>query len=626
MSVNLTKLKREKLLKSLEEINNTLLTEHPEMSQQLRDVYNEIEKKKYGLSFEEHEEKIDAILKDNVPVLVEDPEKRITKNAPYNFIIEGDNLASLKLLERTHKERIGVIYIDPPYNRGKNDFIYDDDFVGEDDYFRHSKWLSFMKKRLEIAKNLLTYDGVIFISIDDKEGFDLKMLCDDVFGIDNLISCMPRITKKSGKSTVTFSKNHDYVLVYVKNNTNVFVAEDHIDPGFKYKDEYFDERGPYKLNQTLDYDTLGYVYSLDFPIEFNGKTYYPGTVTEAEFKARKEENPKDGYRWRWSLDLVKFGIEHGWVEANDKTGRLYTKTYLKATIKKVNGKYEIQYTDRTKPISSIDFVENIYSNDNARKELDSFGIKEKFDYPKPSSLIKRLVKSYFDKNAIVLDFFAGSGTTAQAVMNLNAEDGGNRTFILCTNNQNGICENITYERVKKVINGFSFEDEIKTAIYEKKLTARIVESGINKNEIDKIIREKESEFDSIEKCIEDGNFVIYGVKKSQIETKGFDASLKYFKVDFVETKARTYLDYSDDLLDYCKPMVELQNGVDFDSNTDCMLIMDDDTFDDLVSNIQNCSGKRIFLGNNVLASKEQKTLILESGNDLFILPDYFYKE
>ncbi|MCB9196573.1 MAG: site-specific DNA-methyltransferase [Flavobacteriales bacterium] len=626
MSENLSKLKREKLLNSLQTINDLVIKNHPELSAQLREIYNEIETKQYGLIFEEYEESIDRILKDNIAVFSEDISKRIVKGDKFNFILEGDNLASLKILEKTHYGRIGVIYIDPPYNRGKNDFIYDDNYVGDDDYFKHSKWLSFMKKRLEIAKGLLTYDGVIFISIDDKEGFNLKLLCDDIFGPENLVSCMPRITKKSGKSTTTFSKNHDYVLVYVKNNTNIFVAEDHIDPGFKFIDDFVDSRGAYKLNQTLDYDTLGYVNSLDFPIEFKGRIYYPGSVSREEHLKRKQENPKDGHRWRWSSDLVKFGIENGWVEVNENTQRLYTKTYLKATIKKENGSYSIEYTDRTKPISSIDFINNEYSNDNARKELDSFGITEKFDYPKPSSLIKRLIKSYFDKDAIVLDFFAGSGTTAQAVMNLNAEDGGNRTFILCTNNQNGICENITYPRVKKVIEGFSFDSENRTVLYEKKLTPKVIEQGITKNEIDKIIAVNKSKFEKIEKALDEGKYTLSGVNYNSVSVEGVNESLKYFKVDFVNTKDRTYLDYSDDLLAYCKALVELQNGIDFDSNSNCILVLSDEEFDDLVSKISTLNGYRIFVGNNVLMGREQKEEILRRGNDLFILPDYFYKE
>lgn len=627
MSKNLSKEKREHLLKSLNDLKSSIKEDSSGFQSCLREIENEIATKRYGLVFEEYEEGIDQVLKDNIPVLVENVAKKINiGDKKYNFIIEGDNLASLKILEKTHMGKIGVIYIDPPYNRGKDDFIYDDNYVGDDDYFKHSKWLSFMQKRLEIARNLLAEDGVIFISIDDKEGFDLKMLCDQIFGSNNLVSCMPRITKKSGKSTTSFSKNHDYILVYVRGDSNVFVQEEHVDDGFKFKDEFFDERGPYKLNQTLDYNTLGYVNSLDFPIEFNGNTYYPGSVSKSEFESRKKENPKDGHRWRWSEDLVKFGIENGWIQANENTKRLYTKTYLKASISKVNGKYEITYNNRTKPISSIDFIQNEYSNDNARKELDAFGIQVKFDYPKPSCLIKRLIKAYYDKECIVLDFFAGSGTTAQSVLSLNAEDGGNRTFILCTNNQNGICENITYQRVNKVINGYKAKKERETILYEKQITTKLLENGLDKEEINDIIIKNQEKYGKIKKQVENGVFQIIGVTQASELEKGIPASLKYLKVEFVNVKDRTYLDYSDDLLDYAKPLVELQNSIDFENDTRNVLILTDEEFEEIFINGNMLEGKRIFVGNNVLMSKDQKEILLRNKNDLFILPDYFYKE
>ncbi|MFH2116688.1 MAG: site-specific DNA-methyltransferase [Bacillota bacterium] len=418
----------------------------------LKALYSEIVAKNYGLVFEQHTEDMDRILSENLPILVENKKNRvINSDKNHNYIMKGDNLASLNLLLKTHKQQINVIYIDPPYNRGKNDFIYDDTFIGEDDTFRHSKWLSFMEKRLKQAKDLLTDDGVIFVSIDDNEFAQLKLLLDSIFDEANFIGCLPRVTKKSGKSTVSFSKNHDYVLIYVKEKSNIFSMKEHVDEGFRYTDSFVNERGPYKLNQTLDYNTLGYVNSLDFPIVINGNTYYPGQFSESEYLQRKSDNPKDGFRWRWSKELVKFGMKNDWIVVNENTGRLYTKTYLKATIKKQNGNYEIDYFKRTKPMSTLELIENKYSNDNARKELDSFKLEDKFDYPKPSSLIKRLLETYYDDNAIVLDFFAGSGTTSQAVLELNEEDGGNRTFILCTNNQNNICDNITYPRVKLLI-------------------------------------------------------------------------------------------------------------------------------------------------------------------------------
>ena len=180
-------------------------------------IEKELTSKKYGLIWEEHQEQVDEKLETHIPVFSEAPEYELTEdeyNESFNFLLEGDNLYSLKLLEKTHKNKVDVIYIDPPYNTGNRDFIYNDEFVGKEDSFRHSTWLSFLSKRLRIAYKLLAPDGLIFVSIDDNEQAQLKLLMDEIFSEDNFIICMPRITKKSGKTTSAYAKNHDYILVY----------------------------------------------------------------------------------------------------------------------------------------------------------------------------------------------------------------------------------------------------------------------------------------------------------------------------------------------------------------------------------------------------------------------------
>ena len=298
-------------------------------------------------------------------------------------------------------------------------------------------------------------DVEIYIGIISSQLANLKILCDKIFTEDNFISILPRLTKKGGKSSENIQKNHDYVLVYSKTNKAKLEHLEHTDKGFKYSDIYEEKRGKYKLNQTLDYDTLGYVNSLDYPIIINNKIYYAGNVSQQEFNKRKETNPKDGYRWRWSKDLFNFGIRNDFIVVNNKSNRIYTKTYQNAKIEKnVNGEYYVKITPRKKAISSIDLLNNEFSNDNAKKELRNILGKFKFDYPKPSQLIYYLLKRIGNKNALVLDFMAGSGTTAQAVLQLNSEDNGNRKFILCTNNENNICTDVCYPRVEKVINGY----------------------------------------------------------------------------------------------------------------------------------------------------------------------------
>lgn len=182
---NLSKIKREKMLDYLEklkEINND-----DENIRAITEIENALNEKKYGLVWEEHSEKVDEMLEHNIPIFVEDVTRKIiaNENEAYNFLLEGDNLHSLKLLEKTHKGKIDVIHIDPPYNTGNKDFIYDDSFVDKTDGYAHSKWLSSMKKRLKIAKELLKESGIILVSIDKNEGFQLKLLMDSIFGEDN---------------------------------------------------------------------------------------------------------------------------------------------------------------------------------------------------------------------------------------------------------------------------------------------------------------------------------------------------------------------------------------------------------------------------------------------------------
>ncbi|MBO6168099.1 MAG: site-specific DNA-methyltransferase [Kiritimatiellae bacterium] len=417
------------------------------------------ERKKYGLVWEEKPEAVEETMREQLPVLTEVKDRAIVASAPSatnHILIEGDNLHALTCLTYTHSNKVDVIYIDPPYNTGNKDFVYNDRFVDKEDAFRHSKWLSFMEKRLRIAKGLLSDKGVIFISIDDNEQAQLKLLCDEIFGEENFVAVMPRLTKRAGKTTNAIAVNHDYVLCYTKITKAYFRTLPFQDPKYKYVDEHQSERGKYALSQTLDYDTLGYVYSLDYPIVIDGVTYYPGGVSKNAFLERKRERPKNGFRWRWSKELFDFGLANGFVvlKKGKNGSRIYTKTYERATIKREDGLYKVAVSDKGKNASTLDLIDNVFSNDNARKDLDKIFADKAFDYAKPESLIERLVFLSTSSVSTILDFFAGSGTTLHAVMKLNAEDGGKRTCILVTNNENGICEKVTYERNRRVIQGY----------------------------------------------------------------------------------------------------------------------------------------------------------------------------
>lgn len=565
---NISKKRREEMLAFLE----MLKTQHTDDESLI--AINRIEKelttKKYGLIWEQHEEEVDVFMKTHIPVFSEVVENEIVEDRShnkYNFLLEGDNLYSLKLLEKTHKRKVDVIYIDPPYNTGNKDFIYNDEYISREDSFRHSTWLSFIAERLRIAYKLLAPDGLIFLSIDDNEQAQLKLVMDEIFSEENFIICMPRITKKSGKTTSAYAKNHDYVLVYTKRKQDIFVMEEHNDDAFKYEDEYVEERGKYKLNQTLDYDSLSYSASLDYPLEIEGEIFYPGSSKQLWEERQKGNHRRADWAWRWSKKLFDFGYKNGFVVVKQKadgSARIYTKTYLKAKIvKNKDGDFSIEYNKRVKATSSIEYIDNKYSNDNAKKDLSAFGLGDKFDYSKPVELIKKLIKAYYKPDALVLDFFAGSGTTAQAVLELNEEDGGNRKFILCTNNENNICQSVTYQRIKTIMTG----KKIDGTSYPKQIKA----------------------------------------------------NLKYYKIDFID-KNSDYI--MDELLDHTVEMIQLEYGIRL-NNREYVFIMDDEDmhkFEKSFSTYNNVYG--IFVSQDVLLSTSQERL-LEKLN-VCIVPDYYF--
>lgn len=557
---NLSKIKREKMLEYLEklkEINND-----DENIRAITEIENALNEKKYGLVWEEHSEKVDEILKHNIPIFVEDDNRKIIANEdePYNFLLEGDNLHSLKLLEKTHKRKIDVIYIDPPYNTGNKDFIYDDSFVDKTDGYSHSKWLSFMEKRLLIARELLSDDGFIFLSIDDNEVFQLKLLCDGIFGENNFIVSLPRQTKKSGKTTGSFSKNHDYVLVYSKGSLVNFKMKSHIDKEYKYKDEFFEERGLYKLNQTLDYDSLSYSKSLDYPLEIEGEIFYPGSSEELWKMRQSGKYNRADWAWRWSRSLFNFAYKNGFVvikRKKDGSARIYTKTYANVNIEKTNTDgYRIVLQDRTKATSSIEFTENIYSNDNAKKDLKMVGLEKSFDYSKPISLVKEIIDFHRDKDIVVLDFFAGSGTTGHAVMQLNKEDCGNRKYILCTNNENNICEEVTYQRLKNI------QEEL-------------------------------------------------------------PHNLKYYKTNFIPKFSDDEESISDKMMEHIRELIELEYAIELDGRK-YIILDDEDKLDEIIFKIEN-EGK-LFIRSGIFLSRSNQRILEEKGVIIIEIPEYYFRE
>ena len=391
-----------------------------------------LRKKKYGLVWENHPEAVEERLRTQLPVLVEETSKALTdggEDAPNHILIEGDNLEALTALTYTHEGKVDVIYIDPPYNTGNKDFVYNDTFVDSEDGYRHSKWLSFMEKRLRIAKKLLSDKGVIFISIDDNEQANLKLLCDEVFGGKNFLCDIIWNSTKSVTNTAIVSVAHTHNLVYfnkisyiVENRTKFRIPE----PGIGFENPDDDPRGPWKADP---FQVGGWRPNQQYEI-INPNT---GIIYK----------PNKGCSWKNDYEnYVRLLEDNRIVFGKNGTAGPQRKRFLS------------EATERGRVVKTIwDDIETTTNGTQLLKEI--FCGECPFTNPKPITLICRFLQLGSYDNSLILDFFAGSGTTLHATMQLNKEDGGHRQCILVTNNENGICENVTYERNKRVINGYT---------------------------------------------------------------------------------------------------------------------------------------------------------------------------
>jgi adenine-specific DNA-methyltransferase len=462
LSTNISKQRRDELVAKITEIRSFISTAPQDKNTgRLLSYIGELEKevcgKKYGLIFEEHRESIDDILKANTPVLTEEHELYIDNGGKINFLIEGDNLSVLQLLCKTHKGTIDVIFIDPPYNRGQKDFIYDDNYIDTTDTFRHSKYMSFMQKRLVFARKVLRNNGVIFINIDDNEFAQLKMLCDSIFGEENYIACFPWHNRTSVQNDTDMSINHEYILAYAKkrritnrrlkpsNAKTWFSLDDFVFQPQETEEQKFenpdrDPRGAWKADP---FDAPAVRENLTYEIinPNTGAVYLPpkGRHWRTE-KAKYEELLADG--------RIVFG----------KNGT--SKPQLKVFLADAKDKGQI---------ANSWFDADVFdTSTNGKKELLKIFVADNegdiFDTPKPKKMYIELLKLILSPKVaepIILDFFAGSGTTGHAVMEYSKLHGKNCSFILCTNNQNNICRGITYERLKRVIGSENYKANLK---------------------------------------------------------------------------------------------------------------------------------------------------------------------
>ena len=575
-TTNLSKIRREKMLNTISEIKKNITDE--KMLTNLSMIENELTKKKYGLIWEEHEERVDRELETQIPTFEEIKDKEIISNPDekFNFLLEGDNLHSLYLLEKTHKEKIDVIYIDPPYNTGSKDFIYNDKIIDDEDGYKHSKWLSFMNKRLQMAQRLLSDTGVIFISIDDNEIAQLKLLCDTIFNEINRISIhhvQVRYAEKSLADGKSVKPVMEYVLVYAK-DINKFKLN-------LPKEEYTDASFLYEIEELS-----------------SGVIVKDGNVTMQVFKPgewqikKKNESSQNLLKETWVSGTIYSKMSYGQVVkkyieprySSDGLGCLYKVIgrgddglgyrYYVGPSKKGSTRCKM-YSGM--PLSRVD---EIKSNGGSFREVpisnlinyaaDFGNIRHEGNMTfnsgkKPVKMLKELINYHPNKNAVVLDFFAGSGSTAQAVLELNKEDNGNRQFILCTNNENNICEEITYKRIKNVITGYGKYNPLKS-------------------------------------------------------------NLKYYRCIYIPRINTETEDLHNNLLINIKNLIQLENGIEIDDNKIRVYLNEDelDRFSTNEEELEIC--EKVYISSDILLTSEQENIFENNNIEVYIIPEYYFED
>ena len=549
----------------------------------LKPLEDELQRRICGLVWEHKDTSIPK-MNGKLPAFIRQDDKCITgTGGTDNILIEGENLYALMGLQYTHiddagKGLIDVIYIDPPYNTESTDFSYND-------RFEKSEWISLMDIRLRLGKNLMKEDGIIFISINDKFHSQLKLLCDDIFGASNFLADMIWRSTPGSNTGTDIKKVTEYVLCYEKccgkasTGARKLINEN----SYFLEDEYIERRGRYKKNK-LDRRMTGQHYSesLNYPISMpDGTELFPGG----------ESYKQKYWNWRWSAEKVRWGKENGFIifiqDDDTKKWSIYFKQYLK--VDNADNIIERQHPYQNL-IEGIDGV----SSSTGSADLMKIANDKAFDYPKPLNLMKHLLGIHTNPDAIVLDFFAGSGTTGQAVLEMNAEYKWNRRFILCTNNEvrkttkealiskgviegskewedNGICRSITLPRLKTVITGKRKDNseykrkmyELADILYERKISYNDIKKGkmddINE-EIEAVYRDMADDYDRIKVSLENDKIVIYGINKIKNIVEKITGNLYYYKIDDSPCECTTEEETIEQIIDKFISYVSIKEG------------------------------------------------------------------
>ncbi len=634
---NLSKVRREQMIDFLEKIKEMHNDDDSLIA--LNQIESEIVSKRYGLVWEEHEENVDLMMRDNIPVFTEDSEREICE-APgevYNFILEGDNLHSLNLLAKTHKGKVDVIYIDPPYNTGAKDWKYNNDYVEKTDSYRHSKWLSMMAARMTIAKKLLKDDGVFVCAIDENELGTTLLLIEEIFGEGYKADPITVIHNPRGVQGDNFSYVNEYAIFVYKKGYKVvgerIVEEDEIDwsplRNWGSESERKDARNCFYPIYVKDDEIIGF-----------------GEVTPNEIHPKQTEYDKktDTYAV-YPIDVK--GVERKWRYARQTVETILH--LLRA--KKTKEGYDIELGKNYAPYKTVWTDKKYDANEYGTQLIGSMIPDNEFTFPKSLYNVYDCLYAVLRdrKDAVVLDYFAGSGTTGHAVLLLNKNLNSNHRFILCTNNdvgeerekefkskigsvddhmkewlkwrdKYGIASSVTYPRIASAIKGFVHKKDFKNVVFQKRITPALLRnSGKAMEEVDDIIKKYKKEYDEVKMDIDGDTLVVIGISRKGKTIKGIPANLKYYHTEFISKNDE---DLMSALLEHIAEMIEIENGIKLDDKR-YAIILDDEAADELEKKWKKHSEIRaIYVSQDVLLTTEQEKLF--QNVELHMIPEHYF--
>ena len=640
---NLSKIKRDNMMAFLEELKKT----HSDDAsiRALNEIENHLRDKKYGLVWEEHTEEVDERLLTDIPVLIADPERRLCKDSalPWNFIIEGDNLQALYLLEKTHRGKVDCIYIDPPYNTGAKDWKYNNDYVAKDDEYRHSKWLSMMKSRLLIAKKLLNPDdSVLIVTIDEKEYLHLGCLLEEMFPTARMQMISSIIKPEGTNRRNEFSRTNEFIFI-------VMLGEVEIAPSTSNMFEIDDNDDVEVVQREIEWRDLrrrGAAAKRSarpnqfYPIFINNETGHIHSIGNAlkPYESREEIlSPEGCYAF---FPISPKGVETMWSKHYATAQQMLTEGYIKAENGTNPKKVKIRYL----PEGIVDDIKNgkiILTGKGIQGEVEGYYqsneklkmpktlwyapshnaqtcgslinkkifTDNRFDFPKSLYAVRDTIRFFVANkpNALIVDFFAGSGTTQHAVNLLNAEDGGKRRCIMVTNNEISAEEE---KRLKK--NGYKKgDDEWETLGIAKYVTWPRTVGSINGTDVNGAPLKGD-----------------YLAKKPDGTTipmaEGFSCNVKYFKCDWTPRKPEDYL-LSNALCLHIREMIELQNAIEID-NVKNVLILNKSDFKNIIMNPNIYAQiENVWVNQNIILNAEELKL-LETKGFKYIPREFFGQE